>query len=95
MPRKLNARATDDVRAEVIKISADDAVLSKKVGIIENLESRILRDMIIQTRKELTAALPPIFVRLLPSRRAAARSRFRAVQPGNTEATALMGDIRR
>lgn len=56
MPRKLERYSKlDDVRAEVIKnIGGDDAVLSKKVaGIIENLESRILRDMIIQDKKRI------------------------------------------
>lgn len=56
MPRKLERYSKlGDVRAEVIKnIGGDDAVLSKKVaGIIENLESRILRDMIIQDKKRI------------------------------------------
>ena len=56
MPRKLERYSKlGDVRAGVIKnIGGDDAVLSKKVaGIIENLESRILRDMIIQGKKRI------------------------------------------
>lgn len=56
MPRKLERYSKlGDVRASVIKeISAGDAVLAKKVAaIIEHLESRILRDMIIQKKKRI------------------------------------------
>ncbi len=56
MPRKLDRYSKlNDVRASVIKeISDDDAVLAKKVAaIIEHLESRILRDMIIQKKKRI------------------------------------------
>jgi polyribonucleotide nucleotidyltransferase len=56
MPRKLERYSKlGDVRAAVIKeISDGDAVLAKKVAaIIEHLESRILRDMIIQKKKRI------------------------------------------
>jgi polyribonucleotide nucleotidyltransferase len=56
LPRKLERYSKlGDVRAAVIKnIGADDAVLGKKVAaIIEHLESRILRDMIIQEKKRI------------------------------------------
>ncbi|MHB8139258.1 MAG: polyribonucleotide nucleotidyltransferase [Smithellaceae bacterium] len=56
MPRKLERYGKlGDVREAVIKnISAGDAVLAKKVAvIIEHLESRILRDMIIQDKKRI------------------------------------------
>lgn len=56
MPRKLERYSKlGEVRAAVIKnIGGDDAVLGKKVAaIIESLESRILRDMIIQDKKRI------------------------------------------
>ncbi|MDM7987974.1 MAG: polyribonucleotide nucleotidyltransferase [Smithella sp.] len=56
MPRKLERYSKlGDVRATVIKnIGGDDAVLSKKVAaIIEQIESRILRDMIIQEKRRI------------------------------------------
>jgi len=56
MPRKLERYSKlGDVRAAVIKeISEGDAVLAKKVAaIIEHLESRILREMIIQKKKRI------------------------------------------
>lgn len=56
MPRKLERYSKlGDVRASVIKeISDGEAVLAKKVAaIIEHLESRILRDMIIQKKKRI------------------------------------------
>jgi polyribonucleotide nucleotidyltransferase len=56
MPRKLERYSKlGEVRAAVIKeISDGDAVLAKKVAaIIEHLESRILRDMIIQKKKRI------------------------------------------
>jgi len=56
MPRKLERYSKlGDVRAAAIKnISEGDAVLGKKVAtIIEHLESRILRDMIIQEKKRI------------------------------------------
>ncbi len=56
MPRKLERYSKlGDVRAAVSKeISDGDAVLAKKVAaIIEHLESRILRDMIIQKKKRI------------------------------------------
>ena len=56
MPRKLERYGKlGDVREAVIKnISAGDAALAKKVAaIIEHLESRILRDMIIQEKKRI------------------------------------------
>jgi polyribonucleotide nucleotidyltransferase len=56
MPRKLERYGKlGDVREAVIKnISGGDAALSKKVAaIIEHLESRILRDMIIQEKKRI------------------------------------------
>lgn len=56
MPRKLERYGKlGDVREAVIKnIGAGDAVLAKKVAaIIEHLESRILRDMIIQEKKRI------------------------------------------
>lgn len=56
MPRKLERYSKlGDVRAAVIKnIGGEDAVLSKKVAaIIEHLESRILRDMIIKEKKRI------------------------------------------
>ncbi|HQH16821.1 MAG TPA: polyribonucleotide nucleotidyltransferase [Smithella sp.] len=56
MPRKLERYSKlGDVRAAVIKnIGGDDAVLSKKVAaIIEQIESRILRDMIIQEKRRI------------------------------------------
>jgi polyribonucleotide nucleotidyltransferase len=56
LPRKLERYGKlDDVRAAVIKsIGEGDAALSKKVAaIIEHLESRILRDMIIQEKKRI------------------------------------------
>jgi polyribonucleotide nucleotidyltransferase len=56
MPRKLERYGKlDEVRAKVIKeIGSDDAALCKKVaGIIEELERRILRDMIIKDKKRI------------------------------------------
>jgi len=56
MPRKLERYGKlDEVRARVIKeIGGDDAVLCKKTaGIIEGLERRILRDMIIHDKKRI------------------------------------------
>ncbi len=56
MPRKLERYGwLDEVRAKVIKeIGGDDAAVCKKVaGIIEELERRILRDMIIQDKKRI------------------------------------------
>ena len=56
LPRKLERYSKlGDVRAAVIKnIGAGDAALSKKVAaIIEHLESRILRDMILQEKKRI------------------------------------------
>jgi len=56
LPRKLERYGKlGDVREAVIKsIGAGDAALSKKVAaIIEHLESRILRDMIIQEKKRI------------------------------------------
>jgi polyribonucleotide nucleotidyltransferase len=56
MPRKLERYGKlGDVREAVIKnISEGDSVLGKKVAaIIEHLESRILRDMIIQEKKRI------------------------------------------
>ncbi|OPY88586.1 MAG: Polyribonucleotide nucleotidyltransferase [Smithella sp. PtaU1.Bin162] len=56
MPRKLERYGKlDEVRASVIKeIGGDDAVLCKKTaGIIEGLERRILRDMIIHDKKRI------------------------------------------
>ena len=56
MPRKLERYSKlGDVREAVIKsIGEGDAALSKKVAaIIEHLESRILRDMIIQEKKRI------------------------------------------
>jgi len=56
MPRKLERYGKlGDVREAVIKnIGAGDAALAKKVAaIIEHLESRILRDMIIQEKKRI------------------------------------------
>jgi len=56
IPRKLERYSKlGDVREAVIKnIGAGDAALSKKVAaIIEHLESRILRDMIIQEKKRI------------------------------------------
>jgi polyribonucleotide nucleotidyltransferase len=56
LPRKLERYSKlDDVRAAVIKTIGDgDAAISKKVAaIIENIESRILRDMIIQEKKRI------------------------------------------
>ena len=56
MPRKLERYAKlGDVRTAVIKkIGGDDAALAKKVAaIIEHLESRILRDMILLDKKRI------------------------------------------
>ncbi len=56
LPRKLERYSKlGNVRETVIKnIGSDDAVLGKKVAaIIEHLESRILRDMIIQEKKRI------------------------------------------
>jgi len=56
MPRKLERYSKlGDVRAAVVKnIGGEDAVLCKKVAaIIEHLESRILRDMILQEKKRI------------------------------------------
>ena len=56
LPRKLERYSKlGDVRAAVIKsIGGGDAALSKKVAaIIEHLESRILRDMILQEKKRI------------------------------------------
>lgn len=56
MPRKLERYGKlGDVRTAVIKeIGEGDAVLAKKVAaIIEHLESRILRDMILQEKKRI------------------------------------------
>ena len=56
MPRKLERYSKlSDVRAAVIKnIGGEDAVLCKKVAaIIEHIESRILRDMIIQEKRRI------------------------------------------
>lgn len=56
MPRKLERYSKlSEIRAAVIKnIGGEDPVLSKKVaGIIEHLESRILRDMIIKDKKRI------------------------------------------
>ncbi len=56
IPRKLERYSKlGDVRETVIKsIGGDDAALRKKVAaIIEHLESRILRDMIIQEKKRI------------------------------------------
>jgi polyribonucleotide nucleotidyltransferase len=56
LPRKLERYSKlGKVREAVIKnIGGDDAVLGKKVAaIIEHLESRILRDMIIQEKKRI------------------------------------------
>lgn len=56
MPRKLERYGKlDEVRANVIKeIGGDDAAVSKKVaGIIEEIERRILRDMIIKDKKRI------------------------------------------
>ncbi len=56
MPRKLERYSKlGSVRDAVIKnIGADDAVLCKKVAaIIEHIESRILRDMILQEKKRI------------------------------------------
>jgi len=56
LPRKLERYSKlGDVRAAVIKTIGDgDAAISKKVAaIIENIESRILRDMIIQEKKRI------------------------------------------
>ncbi len=56
MPRKLERYGKlGEVRAAVIKnIGGEDAVLCKKVAaMIEHLESRILRDMILQEKKRI------------------------------------------
>ncbi|MFO7568900.1 MAG: polyribonucleotide nucleotidyltransferase [Smithellaceae bacterium] len=56
MPRKLERYSKlSDVRSSVIKeIGAGDAALGKKVAaIIEHLESRILRDMILQDKRRI------------------------------------------
>jgi polyribonucleotide nucleotidyltransferase len=56
MPRKLERYGRlDEVREKVIKdIGGDDAVICKKVaGIVEELERRILRDMIIKDKKRI------------------------------------------
>ncbi len=56
MPRKLERYSKlGSVRETVIKnIGADDAILCKKVAaIIEHIESRILRDMILQEKKRI------------------------------------------
>jgi len=56
MPRKLERYSKlADVRAAVIKnIGGEDAVLCKKVAaILEHMESRILRDMIIKDKKRI------------------------------------------
>ena len=56
MPRKLERYGKlDEVREKVIKeIGGDDAILCKKVaGIVEELERRILRDMIIKDKKRI------------------------------------------
>lgn len=56
MPRKLERYGKlGDVRNAVVKkIGGDDAALGKKVAvIIEHLESRILRDMIIQEKRRI------------------------------------------
>ncbi|MFA5322596.1 MAG: polyribonucleotide nucleotidyltransferase, partial [Smithella sp.] len=56
LPRKLERYGKlGDVRTAVIKnIGGDDAALCKKVAaIIEHLESRILRDMILQEKKRI------------------------------------------
>ncbi len=56
MPRKLERYGKlDEVRAAVIKdLGGDDAAVCKKVaGIIEELERRILRDMIIHDKKRI------------------------------------------
>ncbi len=55
MPRKLERYAKlGEVRETVAEnISAGDAALAKAAAIIEHLESRILRDMIIQEKKRI------------------------------------------
>jgi polyribonucleotide nucleotidyltransferase len=56
MPRKLERYGKlDEVRASVIKeIGGDDAGLCKKVaGIVEEVERRILRDMIIKNKRRI------------------------------------------
>ena len=56
MPRKLERYGKlDEVREKVIKeVGGDDVVLRKKVaGIIEELERRILRDMIIHDKRRI------------------------------------------
>ena len=56
MPRKLERYGRlDEVREKVIKdIGGDDAAVCKKVaGIVEELERRILRDMIIKDKKRI------------------------------------------
>ena len=56
MPRKLERYGKlDEVRAKVIKeIGGDDAAICKKVaGIVEEIERRILRDMIIKDKKRI------------------------------------------
>ncbi|MEN6489082.1 MAG: polyribonucleotide nucleotidyltransferase, partial [Smithella sp.] len=56
MPRKLERYGKlDEVREKVIKeIGGDDPAVSKKVaGIIEEIERRILRDMIIRDKKRI------------------------------------------
>jgi polyribonucleotide nucleotidyltransferase len=56
MPRKLERYGKlDSVRKAVIKnIGSDDALLCKKIAaIVEELERRILRDMIIQNKKRI------------------------------------------
>ena len=56
MPRKLERYGRlDEVREKVIKeISGDDGAVAKKVaGIVEELERRILRDMIIKDKKRI------------------------------------------
>lgn len=56
MPRKLERYSKlDEVRAKVIKeIGGEDPAVSKKVaGIIEEIERRILRDMIIKEKKRI------------------------------------------
>ena len=56
LPRKLERYSKrGDVRAAVLQTIGDgDAAISKKVAaIIENIESRILRDMIIQEKKRI------------------------------------------
>ena len=61
MPRKLERYSKlGEVREAVIKsIGGEDAVLCKKVAaIIEHIESRILRDMIIQGKKRIDGRTP-------------------------------------